>query len=133
MTVAVRTRKPGGGQIVLDWVPGHKHFQVISDLHGIGRFRYDRGYCEEGGAAKALYLELVDRELIRGKGPHFLHLFACSQVSPEMLQSVVSRAPAGQGFVPRRSKAGWVVQGNRPFHHCRHGWVWQDAYNGAPR
>ncbi|CAJ1436033.1 unnamed protein product [Effrenium voratum] len=138
------TRKPGGGQIVLDWVrradvPGHKHFQVISvmpadapDLHGIGRFRYHRGlYCEEGGAAKALYLELVDREFIRGKEPHFLHLFACSQVSPEMLQSVVSRAPAGQGFVPRRSKAGWVVQGNRPFHHCRHGWVWQDAYNGA--
>ncbi|CAJ1409692.1 unnamed protein product [Effrenium voratum] len=79
----VLTRKPGGGQIVLDWVrradvPGHKHFQVISvmpadapDLHGIGRFRYHRGlYCEEGGAAKALYLELVDRELIRGKEPH---------------------------------------------------------------
>ncbi|CAJ1368592.1 unnamed protein product, partial [Effrenium voratum] len=32
--------------------------------------------ASEAGTAKALYLELVDRELIRGKEPHFLHLFA---------------------------------------------------------
>ena len=102
------------------------------DLNGFGKFQYFRGvYISEGGVLKALWLELVNREHVRGREPNYLHLFAASQVTPEMLNSVVNRGPAGQGFEQRRSRGGWVVQGPRPKRVCMGGWVWQEPYNGA--
>ena len=97
------------------------------DLNGFGKFQYFRGvYISEGGVLKALWLELVNREHVRGREPNYLHLFAASQVTPEMLNSVVNRGPAGQGFEQRRSRGGWVVQGPRPKRVCMGGWVWQE-------
>ena len=101
-------------------------------MNGFGKFQYFRGvYISEGGVLKALWLELVNREHVRGREPNYLHLFAASQVTPEMLNSVVNRGPAGQGFEQRRSRGGWVVQGPRPKRVCMGGWVWQEPYNGA--
>ncbi|CAJ1422297.1 unnamed protein product [Effrenium voratum] len=139
------TRRGSGGQLSLDWVrradvPGRDtEFGVLAvcpaeapDLNGFGKFQYFRGvYISEGGVLKALWLELVNREHVRGREPNYLHLFAASQVTPEMLNSVVNRGPAGQGFEQRRSRGGWVVQGPRPKRVCMGGWVWQEPYNGA--
>ena len=124
-------------------MPGVKTFQVSAvmpaeapGLNGIGKFQYDSGiYCEEAGVKKALFLELRDFLVnmhVRGarKSPNILHLFAMEIVPEEMRRSLVTRAPAGQNFEPRRGRAGWVVHGDRPFHICPQGWVWQEAYNG---
>ncbi|CAE7554657.1 unnamed protein product, partial [Symbiodinium sp. CCMP2592] len=142
-----KTKKPRS-ELTVDWirkadVPGIKEFQVLGvfpmeppSLQGIAKFKYHSGiYCEEAGIKKALFLELrdyPDNMYCRGgrRPPNVLQLFAMDQVPAEIKKSLVTKAPAGQNFEPRRSRPGFVVQGDRPFKTCPHGWVWQEAYNG---
>ncbi|CAE7428665.1 unnamed protein product [Symbiodinium sp. CCMP2592] len=141
------TKKPRS-EMTVGWirkadVPGIKEFQVLGvfpmeapSLQGIAKFKYHSGiYCEEAGVKKALFLELrdyPDNMYCRGgrRPPNVLQLFAMHLVPAEIKKSLVTKAPAGQNFEPRRSRPGFVVQGDRPFKTCPHGWVWQEAYNG---
>ena len=104
------------------------------DLNGIGKMRYHQGlYMEEGGTLKCLWLELLDmKQHPQSRGAHAVYtgLFACLKVSKEMSDSAHGGKAAGQGFEPRRGKPGYIVQGARPFHLSKHGWVWQEPFNG---
>ncbi|CAE7690217.1 unnamed protein product [Symbiodinium sp. CCMP2592] len=142
-----KTKRPRS-EMTVDWirkadVPGMQEFQVLGvfpmeapSLQGIAKFKYHSGiYCEEAGVKKALFLELrdyPDNMYCRGgrRPPNVLQLFAMDLVPAEIKKSLVTKAPAGQNFEPRRSRPGFVVQGDRPFKTCPHGWVWQEAYNG---
>ncbi|CAJ1425824.1 unnamed protein product [Effrenium voratum] len=141
---AMTQQSAGDGSIKLTWVrradsPGQqKNFTVTAvmpaeppSLSGISKFTYTHGlYQQEGGRWKALYLRLTSPSAQRGCEPNVLELFALDKVTEEMAKSLTTMSPAGQGFIPRRSKAGFVVRGERPFEKDPTGWVWQDEHNG---
>ena len=87
-------------------------------------------YKEEHGVPKCIYMHL--KELPHCK--NCLDLFACSKVTEHMANSLLYRAPADADFVPRKGKAGWVLEGPVRFEwgvpFTYKDWVWQSPQNG---
>ena len=103
---------------------------VANGMHaaGLAHFNYHHLICiEEGGIHQVVYMHLREPPKVLNN----VNVFTLSKVSEAMQLSLASMAPAEADFVPRKSRAGWVVTG--PMQWDRHwpasakGWVWQDV------